>query len=249
MNHYTYIIKHKYSKMKYIGVRSCKCLPIEDTSYWGSSKHLPLDVSLTHKKRVLATFKTRTEALLHEIFLHKKYQVASNPEFYNKANQTAVGFDTSGTSVPEKLREQISRKLKGRKKPPDHGGKVSAATKNVPKSAEHKRKCSVSQKLRASKPGYVNPRKNVKLTEVTKQRISNSKKAKGNSKGVTNSKFTPWFIIINDVKQEYINKTKSEFALEHSLNPDTFRAQASRSKGFKPVGCKHLGKCIIGNIV
>lgn len=235
--------------MKYIGVRSCKCLPIEDTSYWGSSKHLPLDVRLTHKKRVLAVFKTREEALLHEIFLHEKYQVASNLEFYNKANQTVVGFDTSGTSVPEKLKQQISKKLKGRKKHPGHGAKVSAATKNVPKSAEHRKKCSVSQKLHASKPDYVNPRKNVKLTEVTKQRISNSKKAKGNSKGITNPKFVPWFIVIDGIRQEYTDKTKSEFALENNLNPDSFRSQASKSKGIKPVKCKHLGKCIIGNIV
>ena len=38
MNHYTYLITYTTGK-KYIGVRSCKCLPEEDTNYIGSSKY------------------------------------------------------------------------------------------------------------------------------------------------------------------------------------------------------------------
>lgn len=249
MYHYTYLLKDKHSNMKYIGVRSCYCLPKDDTAYWGSSKHLPTDVHLTHKKRVLSIFKTRKEAVSHEIFLHEKYQVSTNPLFYNKAKQTSTGFDTSGIPLSEERKQNISNKLKGRKKPEGHGANVSASTKGIPKSLEHRLNCSKAQKRHASKPDYINPRKNVQLTDLTKQRISQSKKANGNSKGVTNPRFSPWFITINGTRYEYANKTKSDFALENGLNPDTFRSQASKSQGIKPVKCSHLGKCIIGNIV
>ena len=40
MNHYVYQITYNTNK-KYIGCRSCKCLPEEDTKYIGSSKHTP----------------------------------------------------------------------------------------------------------------------------------------------------------------------------------------------------------------
>ncbi len=38
--HYTYIILNKNTQMKYIGVRSCSCLPENDDEYMGSSKIL-----------------------------------------------------------------------------------------------------------------------------------------------------------------------------------------------------------------
>ncbi len=249
MYHYTYLIKDKTSKMKYIGVRSSYCLPENDISYWGSSKHLPHNVALTHKKRVLAIFNTRVEAVAHEVYPHNKYKVSTNPEFYNKAKQTSTSFDTSGVALSEERKQNISNKLKGVEKPTGHGANVSAALKGVPKSAEHRKNCSKAQKKLAEKPDYVNPRKNAVLSKVTKQRISESKKANGNSKGTTNPRFSPWFIIMKGVKQEFFDITKSEFALQNGLNPDSFRAQASKSSGFKPVKCQHLGKCIIGNIV
>lgn len=96
---YTYLIKAKNSKMKYIGVRSCKCHPDND-DYWSSSRHLPKDVKITHKKRILKTHTSRKNAVEHEIFLHNKYDVGRNPEFYNRAKQTSTKYDTSGVPNP-----------------------------------------------------------------------------------------------------------------------------------------------------
>lgn len=249
MYHYTYLIKDKHSNMKYIGVRSSKCHPKDDTDYWGSSRHLPTDVKYTHKKRVLSVFKTRLEAINHEIQLHNKYDVASSPSFYNKAKQTSTGFDTSGTTLTKEHLEKVSRSLKGRKKPKTHGENVSKALKGVPKSESHKKNCSTAHKLRASHPDYVNPRKGVPLSDDTKAKISKTKKDNNSAVSVKNPRFSPWFIVIEGSRTEYFDITKSEFALQNNLNPDSFRSQASRSKGINQVGLRHLGKCIVGNII
>lgn len=235
--------------MKYIGVRSSKCHPIDDTEYWGSSRHLPSDVKDTHKKRVLSIFSTRMEAVSHEIYLHNKYDVAINPSFYNKAKQTSTGFDTSGTTLTEEHLEKVSKSLKGKKKPLSHGKNVSKALKGKPKTEAHRKNCSIAQKLKASQPDYVNPRKGVTLSDETKAKVSKTKKDNGSAASIRNPRFSPWFIIIQGVRTEYYTVTKSEFALQNNLNPDTFRSQSSASKGIKAVGFGHLGKCIVGNIV
>lgn len=235
--------------MKYIGVRSSECHPNDDTEYWGSSRHLPSDVKDTHKKRVLSIFSTRLEAVSHEIYLHNKHDVANNPSFYNKAKQTSTGFDTAGTTLTKEHLEKVSKSLKGKKKPLSHGENVSKALKGVPKTAAHRKSCSAAQKLKASQPNYVNPRKGVTLSDETKAKISKTKKDNGSAASVRNPRFSPWFIIIQGVRTEYFTLTKSEFALQNNLNPDTFRSQSSISKGIKPVGFGHLGKCIVGNII
>ena len=97
MNHYTYFLtaKEPFNGMKYyIGVRSCKNSPEED-KYLGSSKIIKNN-KIAVNKHILATWKTREEALSHEILLHDCFNVAINKEFFNQAAQTAVGFDTTG---------------------------------------------------------------------------------------------------------------------------------------------------------
>jgi hypothetical protein len=42
--HYTYVIMNLINRMRYIGVRSCSCLPEEDNSYMGSSVYLKSDI-------------------------------------------------------------------------------------------------------------------------------------------------------------------------------------------------------------
>ena len=98
MYHYTYLIQSNTTVMRYIGVRSSDCLPQEDTKYWGSSKHLPKDIHLTHSKIILRVFGSRGEAVEHEVLLHRLNDVAINSIFYNKAKQTSTKFDTTGTS-------------------------------------------------------------------------------------------------------------------------------------------------------
>ena len=106
MFHYTYRITNTKEKKYYYGVHSCKCLPTEDigVKYFSSSKtkefindqkQNPQD----YKYKILKLFPTRKEALEHEIFLHKKFNVGVNEKFYNESKQTSTGFDTTGKCV------------------------------------------------------------------------------------------------------------------------------------------------------
>lgn len=145
MNHYTYLIKHKYSEMKYIGVRSCECNP-EDDNYWGSSNYLPEDVSDVCEKIILKLFNTREEAMQHEIDLHNKYDVAVNEEYWNKAKATSTGFNRLGTTFKQ-TPEAIAKMKKGIKKRFDAGNvyrhteesktKISQANKGKKRSQEY----------------------------------------------------------------------------------------------------------------
>lgn len=99
MHHYTYIIQHKKTEMRYIGVRSSHCIPTEDKDYWGSSKHLPKDIRDTHSKIILKEHLSRKEAVAHEVYLHMLNSVALNLNYYNRSCQKTTGFDTSGTKL------------------------------------------------------------------------------------------------------------------------------------------------------
>jgi hypothetical protein len=121
MNHYTYEITYP-NGMKYIGVRSCTCKPSEDI-YYGSSKHTPTKGN----KLILRTFKTRKNAVQHEIYLHNYNDVARNPMYYNKAKQRSTGFDTSGVlmgairnyAVSEETKQKLRKRSLGKKQPPE----------------------------------------------------------------------------------------------------------------------------------
>jgi DNA-binding CsgD family transcriptional regulator len=103
--HYTYEITNVNNGMKYIGARSCTCLPCFDP-YMGSSKTLKKAIKEDEHahfiKIVLQEFHTRKEAYAHEIELHAKFDVGKNSEFYNKAKQLSEGFafEASGPNHP-----------------------------------------------------------------------------------------------------------------------------------------------------
>lgn len=149
MNHYTYKITYTTGKY-YIGVRSCKCEPRDDTSYLGSSKHTPNELVLL--KEILSIFKTRKEAIQHEIYLHNKYDVATNEMFYNKAKQTSTKFDTTGTKnrvFTEEHRKKIALASTGRIKSLEERMKLSNSKKGKkrgPMSEENKLKISLANK-------------------------------------------------------------------------------------------------------
>ena len=99
-NHYVYKITNLKSSPKYyIGVRSCKCLPDDDTNYMGSS--IPLKESLNllgidnFHKEILSTWSTREEANSEEIRLHNLYNVDIDTDYYNICKATSTGFDTT----------------------------------------------------------------------------------------------------------------------------------------------------------
>ena len=101
-HNYTYLITNTTNGLKYIGVRSCNCLP-ENDSYMGSSKYLKEAIkedSLSNfTKEILSDYPTRKLAVTEEIHLHNLHDVAVNPEYYNKSKQTSTGFDTTGIPV------------------------------------------------------------------------------------------------------------------------------------------------------
>ena len=96
MYHYVYRIDYTTNK-SYIGCRSCKCIPEEDTEYIGSSKYTPNDKVKT--KKILRVFSTRNNALAYESFLHKSRNVALSTNYYNQAIQTSTKFNSQGLTA------------------------------------------------------------------------------------------------------------------------------------------------------
>lgn len=187
-HNYTYLITNTTNGMKYIGVRSCACLP-ENDSYMGSSKYLSEaidnDGSDNFTKEILSDYDTRLDAANEEIRLHNLYDVAVNPEYYNKAKNTSTGFDCTGISKSDETRaklrlawetrapvtEETRRKMSesGKNKPEptiEARKKISDYMKGRPKSAEHKSKLSDNAKKRPS------------MSMETRNKLSNLTKGK-----------------------------------------------------------------------
>jgi hypothetical protein len=161
MNHYTYFLtaKEPFNGMKYyIGVRSCKINPEED-KYLSSSKVIKRN-KIAVDKHILATWNTRQEAVSHEIVLHDCFDVAVNPEFFNQATQTAVGFDTSGKPSS----------MKGKQHTLETIGKMRESKLN--QSDETKQKISNTLK------GHVAWNKGVSPTDDAKYKMSQAKLGK-----------------------------------------------------------------------
>ncbi len=97
MYHYTYLLQSQADDMMYIGVRSCQGTPEAD-NYWGSSKHLPKNVSEVCDKFILGTFDSRVEAVADEIRRHTINDVVVSDIFWNRAKQTSTGFDRTGAT-------------------------------------------------------------------------------------------------------------------------------------------------------
>jgi hypothetical protein len=99
--HYVY---HSYEEWgrDYIGVRSCNCLPEEDTKYFGSFKDKTFSPT---EKTILFVCETRKEAAEIEIELHDFFDVAVNPKFANQAKATSTKFDTTGVTAGPRTKE------------------------------------------------------------------------------------------------------------------------------------------------
>jgi len=142
----------------YIGVRSCKVNPEED-KYLSSSKVIKRN-KIAVDKHILATWETRQEAVSHEILLHDCFDVAVNPEFFNQATQTAVGFDTSGKPSSFKGKQHTLKTI----------GKMRESKLN--QSDETKQKISNTLK------GHVAWNKGVSPTDDAKYKMSQAKLGK-----------------------------------------------------------------------
>lgn len=185
MYHYTYLITYIDGK-KYMGVRSCDCLPEDDSKYLGSSKYTPTKDKVL-RKDIIAQFTCRKDALEAEIEYHQTHNVAMSDEFYNRANQTSTGFDTKGTTFEHSIehREKIKHALTGRKRSPEECKSISEAKKgkkiNLTHTDDFKQKMSQLHKGKVIKEEslvkMVNTRKSngsYKVSEETKAKISQS---------------------------------------------------------------------------
>lgn len=114
MNHYTYMLTVKNpvdTRRFYVGVRSCKVEPEQDVKYLGSCRPMKAWMKTQPagcvEKMVLSRWESRADALAHEILLHDCFDVGANPEFWNQARQTSIGFHFDFTGmVRGKLSEQ-----------------------------------------------------------------------------------------------------------------------------------------------
>lgn len=258
MRHYTYLIQHNSENKRYIGVRSCDCDPVDDTEYWGSSKHLPSNMQETHTKIILKEHVSRKEAVAHEIGLHNLNDVAVNPIYYNQAKQTSTGFDTSGVPMRPEIVEKIKKATKGKPKTEEHNRKAKEGAKRARDngyvvSLASRQKMSNAQKALAAQADYVNPRKGVTLSVETKEKLSKSIKATRAEKLLSDAspRFSPWFITdtVAQITHLFYKETKQEYALRMNCkNPATYRALAQRSKGIRPINRGPYKGLIVGNI-
>ena len=167
--------------MKYIGVRSCTCLPENDDEYMGSSKILGEAMQETpeyYTKTIIDTFPTREIANSNEQWLHEHYDVARNPLFYNLCI-APVGFCNTGKHHTPEIRKKLSLSHKGNTHTEESKKKISLSKigKNNPMygkpvSTEHRAKISAA--LKGEKNGMYGR----KHTEETKKKISANRSRK-----------------------------------------------------------------------
>ena len=145
--HYTYIIKNITNQMQYIGVRSCSCLPENDSDYMGSSK--PLDEAMgiepeAFTKTIIDTFPTRDIANRNEQRLHEMYDVTRNPDFYNQMN-APLGFCNAGKTHSAETKKKMSASHDGKTLSPETRKKISKSSMGKTISTEARKKMSIAQ--------------------------------------------------------------------------------------------------------
>jgi len=120
--HYVYKITNNNptdQRKYYIGVRSSTVIPEKDTNYRSSSLFLKEAIKENgdkiFSKEILSIWKTRELANEEEVRLHNLYDVAVNPEFYNRAKSRGDGFCTEGMVLvlnkETGLNELVSKKI------------------------------------------------------------------------------------------------------------------------------------------
>jgi hypothetical protein len=167
MNHYTYKLISQETGEYYIGVRSSKCNPKED-SYKGSMVSWKVDKNLLTKE-ILGVFPTRIEANKAERQEIESFIKDPLNRNYYIPN---VGFCTFGMKMSEEAKKKISEYKKGK---PSH-------RKNKTLSEEHKKKLSESHKGKTfseeHKHNITEARKGKTHSEETKKKMSEAKKGK-----------------------------------------------------------------------
>jgi hypothetical protein len=158
--HYTYLSIDSTDGRMYIGSRTSKCTPENDSKYFGSFKDKQFKPD---KKKILKIFKTREEAFRHEAYLHFVLDVSVNPLFANRARVTTTGFTWYGQKhsfeTIEKIRkaaknkspkeiEKLKERGRNKKLTQAHIEALRQSNLGKPKSIETRQKISAKAKGR-----------------------------------------------------------------------------------------------------
>lgn len=178
MHHYTYLSKDLTDGRMYIGSRSCKCRPENDTLYFGSFRDKSFKPTT---KIILKVFNTREEAFKHEIYLHFVLDVAVNSLFANRARVTTTGFnwygqkhtpetiqkikETSKKNFTEEKRKKLIEANKNKKLTKEHIEKLRRINKGTKRSSE------TCEKIRQKAIGR-------KVSQAARAKISRHNKGK-----------------------------------------------------------------------
>ena len=169
MYHYTYEITTNAptdERQRYIGVRSSECPP-KDDSYWGSCRSFlewqKVNGTESLAKNIFAIHQTRALAVEHEIKLHNHFEVSTNKEFFNRAKQTVVGFDTTGVSF------EVSDEAREKLRIANTGKPVSEAAREKIRQFNLGKKHSEATKAKMSI--FHSTRKRTPRSEETKQKL------------------------------------------------------------------------------
>lgn len=117
--YYVYRITNKILNKHYYGKRRTKTYPRNDLGIKYFSSSTDKDFVSDQKnnpdnyryKIIFVTTKKEIATRL-EIKLHAKFDVAKNPNFYNKAKQLSLWFDTTGTKLNYTPEERLKRSLR-----------------------------------------------------------------------------------------------------------------------------------------
>jgi hypothetical protein len=167
---YTYRSFEEFEEGRsYIGYRRCPAgeTPATD-EYLGSFTDKSFNPTT---KEILGVYNTKEEAIQAEITLHKKFDVARNPHFANKAIQTSTKFYIAKHS--EDTRRKLSEANKGKIFSPETRRKLSEANKGRILSPETRRKMSEARRGK-----IIPPETRRKMSEANKGE-NNSQYGKG----------------------------------------------------------------------
>jgi hypothetical protein len=185
---YVYRIKNKILNKHYYGVRSCNVEAKLDLGikYFSSSRDKEFkDDQKNHpenyKYKIVRICANRDDADALEIKLQKKFNVAKNESFYNKATRTSMGFSTAGTTQTPETRQKISEALKGKEVSPETRQKMSEAAQNMSDETKQKMSEAAQNMSDEHKQKLSEAHKGKEHSEETKQKMSEANKGKNHS--------------------------------------------------------------------
>ena len=102
--HYIYRVTNLETGLHYYGSRTSNELDI-GIKYFTSSNIIRKDFKKhpeNYKYKIIRIFDNTKDKEIYESYLHQYFNVKTNDKFYNRANQTPFGFDTTGLPCPRK---------------------------------------------------------------------------------------------------------------------------------------------------